>query len=291
MSDGSEVSGNPAGESGQVETGGVAPVESGQVETGGEPWFSGVSEEVRGWMQNRGYDKLTNPAEAALQAIEGHRNIEKLIGAEKAGNTVVVPSPDAEPEALAEFYNRLGRPKEPDGYDFGEFQPAVEGEDQWLRETMHKHGITANQAKGILADLQQYRAEVGENFSAKSEEQLEADMQTLQKEWGQAFEKNQALARGVVQQLGWGDDVVEGLIDGLGPAGALRLLNDLGSRMGEDSFVSSTSQGFGDVVTPQQASAEIAELMRDKDFGERLASGDRDAVAKWNRLNQAAYGA
>ena len=254
------------------------------------PWFSAAGEETRGFMEARGYDKIEDPAQAALQAIEGHRNVEKLIGADKAGRTVVLPKEGATEDERAEFYARLGRPKEPGGYELDGFEEAVAGESEWLRNTLHQNGVTAEQAKGIVSALAEYRGSLAKEMDASEVESQREQMAALESEWGGAFDKHVAVGRQAVQFLGWDEAKLAKLEDAMGTAETLRVMHELGSRLSEDSYVGAGANRFGDAMSPAAAKAEIEQLSADRDFGRRLMDGDSEANSKWNRLNQYAYG-
>lgn len=86
---------------------------------------------------------------------------------------------------------------------------------------------------------------------------------------------------------------LEALESKLGTGEMLKLFATLGSKMGEPSFAadcrSGNAGGFG--TTPAQAQAQISDLKLDKGFMERYMGGDKDAMAKMQRLMEAAHGA
>ena len=79
----------------------------------------------------------------------------------------VIPSAEATPEEWDGFYNKLGRPTEPKGYDFGTVEGVPEEyvknvqEVGVLKDIMHKAGLSPRQAKafsdGFLKSI--YKAE------------------------------------------------------------------------------------------------------------------------------------
>ena len=83
-----------------------------------------------------------------------------------------MPGKDATPEEWAAFYGQLGRPETPEGYEL----PLPEGDDGAFAKEMapilHKHGVTAAQAKGLADDwnamvqAQQAQAQAAEAAAA-----------------------------------------------------------------------------------------------------------------------------
>lgn len=247
-------------------------------------WLKGADEATVGYVKNKGWQEPS-------QVLDGYRNLEKLLGADRAGRTVVLPKEGATPEEMGAFYERLGRPSDPGGYKFD--IPQGYGDPEFAKAAatkFHELGISKAQGDALAA----WWNETAGGAMQKSEAaKIEARQQAgaeLQKEWGQAFEQNKVIVDNVARGLGLDEATVLKLGDALGPAGAMKLLHQIGAKMGESNFVTGEEkQGFGAAMTPAQAKAEIETLRQDKAFVARYMNKDADALAKMERLHAFAF--
>jgi len=92
------------------------------------------------------YLKGVDSPDKLFKLLDGSQ---ELIGKRPAG----VPAADAPKEQWDAFYKTLGRPDEPSGY---QFEGADKSDPKFvakLQEVFHKRGLSAEQAKGIYADV------------------------------------------------------------------------------------------------------------------------------------------
>lgn len=244
-------------------------------------WLDGADETTVGYVQNKGWND-------PKQVLEGYRNLEKLLGADKANNAVILPKPDATPKEMADFYNRLGRPSEPSGYNV----PVPEGGDKTLHEAslskFHELGLTKTQGENLLNWYNEQVAQSGQAFEAQRTAAFQQEDMALKSEWGAAYTQNLAQAQAAARGLGLDPATIDKLADAMGHKATMNLLQKVGAGMGEDSFVT-TGKGFGTAMTPGQAKAEIQSLMSDKEFTSQYLKGNAEAKAKMERLHQFAY--
>lgn len=153
------------------------------------------------------------------------------------------PGKDATPEDWAKFYDQLGRPKTPDAYEL----PIPDGDDgafaKQVAPMLHKHGISAEQAKGLAADWNQMQAAAQAEFTqAETQRQqtiansITTEQQALQAEWGDKFQENQEFARRAAKQFLPADKAVAAvgsLIETLGYKEATKFLHSIGKGLGE----------------------------------------------------------
>lgn len=244
-------------------------------------WLGEADELTVGYVQNKGW---SDPK----QVLDGYRNLEKLLGADKAGNAVVLPRLDADAKEWGPVWDRMGRPPAADGY------ARLEGGDPEIQNTMfgrfHELGLSKAQGEGIA----QWLAEFGNQSETQSQQQAEARFQTedqaVKTEWGAAYTQNLAQAQAAARGLGLDAQTIDAISDALGHQRTMNLLQQIGSRMGEDSFVTGDrTETFGNALTPGQAKAQIQTLMSDKDFTSRYLAGDAAAKAKMEGLHRFAY--
>lgn len=257
----------------------VAPV----VAPAAPSWLEGADEITVGYVANKGWNE-------PKQAIESYRNLEKLMGADKAGNAVVLPKPDAAKPELDAFYNRLGRPAEPAGYGLEKIAGADPEFSKTAGAWFHELGLTQKQGEALATKWSEH---VGSMTTAGAEAKTNAfaaDDAALKSSWGQAFAQNVAAAQAGARGLGLDNDTIDKLQGALGHKGTMELLHKIGSKVGESDFITGDGlEKFGNALTPGQAKAKIQERMSDKSFTTRYLNKDAEAVAEMKRLHEHAY--
>ena len=225
------------------------------------PWMDSVSDgDTRTWAESKGLQNGT-----IENVLGSYHNLEKLMGADKAGRTVTLLGDDATPEARNEFYNKLGRPEGSDGYTFKLDAGADTGRLDAMRGRAHDLGITDAQFSGLanadmeyLAGAQQSQAD--EAVISKADAELQ-----LKKEWGAAYELKVAGIDVAANKLGFNDDQLVALHKAMGPVEAMKFVDSLNTKMGDHDFEN------GEAVapnhkTPEQAKTELSELSMNKEF-------------------------
>lgn len=246
-------------------------------------WLDGADETTVGYVQNKGW---SDPK----QVLDGYRNLEKLLGADKAGNAVVIPKEGADPKEWDAVYTRLGRPTGPDGYQV----QFPEGGDKAAQDAMlakaHELGLTKAQAEGLFGEMTAKANATMQAAAAQRAQQFQLEDAAIKQEWGAAYTKNLAQAQAGARSLGLDAQTIDKLSGSLGHKATLSLLQKVGSAMNEDGFVAPGSpQGFGNALTPGQAKAQIQALMQDRDFVSKYTQGNAEARAKMTQLHQYAH--
>jgi hypothetical protein len=249
------------------------------------PWLSNADEITVGYVQNKGFK---DPA----QVVESYRNLEKLLGADRAGRTVVLPGENASPEDMAAFYNKLGRPDTPDNYKLA--IPEVGGDPAFAKAAaakMHELGLSTKQGQELVNWWNGTMGDSAKQSEAAKLQAFQADEAALKAEWGAAHDQKVVVAKNVASSLGLDAPTIDKLQAALGHKGVMQLLDKIGSKAGEDSFVSGgqNAPGFSSAMTPGQAQAKIQELRADKNFVARYLNKDVAAVDEMKRLHSFAY--
>lgn len=267
--------------------------EQGSAETGNPetpndaPWYGEIQDtELQGWAANKNFK---SPAEA----LGSYRNLEKLFGADKAGRTVVLPGENAEPQELEDFYTKLGRPADVDGYELELPENADSDFVNWFKTSSHKAGLSTTQAKAIVDEYNNYVTGRVTEEQASLQQQEEAERQQLRAEWGAAYNTNLAKADAVLAQLGVSDEVVLKLKDGLGAAGTAKFFADLHTKIGEGTLVVADAQpntGFNRPMSPTEASAKLDELKSDPKWVEAYLNGSPSHMSQKENLEKWALG-
>lgn len=245
-------------------------------------WLDGADEMTVGYVQNKGW---TDPK----QVLDGYRNLEKLLGADKANNAVIIPKDGADPKEWAAVFDRLGRPTGPDGYKV-DLPP---GGDKTMHEAslakFHELGLTKSQGEELLNWFNTGVVQANQAAEAEKQATFQQEDVALKTEWGQAYTQNLAQAQLAARGLGLDAQTIDKLSDALGHKATMSLLQKVGAGMREDSLVTGDNVGFGSAMTPGQAKAQIQSLMGDRDFTQKYLSGDASARAKMAQLHSYAF--
>lgn len=265
---GSAPAGNPAPGAGDGGTG---------------DWTSSFPDEIRGVIQTKGWK---NPGDV----INSYSNLERLLGADKAGRGVVLPKDDAPAEEWASFYNRLGRPESTEGYKL----PVPDGDAGAFAKQaatwFHEAGLTSKQAETLAAKWNEHVGGTTQQQQAQFEQQTALDMQDLQKAWGDKFEANAELARRARREAGLSDQEGQAIERALGLKKAAEVFAFLGKQFAEAPMKGGDGAPAGRFGgTPEDARARIAALKKDAGWTSRYLSGDADARSEFERLHKIAF--
>jgi hypothetical protein len=185
--------------------------------------------------------------------------------------------------AWNQVYDRLGRPKSAAEYGF-ESKDNAENM-KFVADTFHKAGLRKKQAEDIAKAF-------GEKETAQQKATLEyqqnlnkQSVEKLKQEWGGTYENNTQVAKQGQKALGWDDKRVDSVSSVIGIGETMKMLNDVGRRVGEGQFIEG-NKGNPITHTPETAQTKINQLRSDKVFTDRLMSGDLQARAQWDMLHQ-----
>ena len=249
----------------------------------GSPWYGAeATSETKGFVELKGWDTPD-------KAIGSYRNLETLLGAEKAGRGVVWPKDANDVEGWKAINAKLGVPDSPEGYGF----KALEGQsDAFLRAAaaeMHKAGVPKTQAEALAKFMGSYAEQIqkdnGEAVTAKTA----AGLQNVKTQWGAAYESNVQLGQRAAAALALGQEDLEQMEAALGTEKLMKVMHSIGEKLGEDRFVEGGEPGNRPLST-DAAKARLNELGKDQAWLNKYAEGDLAAVMEKNRLDHAVLG-
>ncbi len=253
-------------------------------------WYSGLDQDIAGWAENRGLTKMDANA-AAVAAAKGHYNAEKYMGV-PADKLLRIPDWDkADKVEIDQFFNKMGRPadakdyqlKVPDGVDptFSEFAKGM----------FHEAGLTPRQAATLNEKWNAYVQETIANQGAAYQQEIERQDRALRQEWGHAYEGELKSAQKAAMGLGLKPEQIDALESALGYSGLMKMMNSIGKKIGEDSFVSSgqNNGSFNGAMTPAAAKSRITMLQGDKEWTSKYLGGNVQARAEMEKLMEMAY--
>lgn len=270
MSDanGSAGAGNPAGD-GAAGAGAAAA-----------PWYGATApDEIKGFVQTKGWDTPD-------KAIQSYKNLESLLGQDKAGKALYMPKDDADAEGWSKVFDRLGRPADPKGYEL----PKPDGDDGKFAEAMapklHEAGLTKTQAQKIAQAFNEFSAARNAELDAKAKADTEAQEAELKRELGPRFDAERDRGRAAAKAFGVDESMLDSIEASMGYAKTMKLFAAIGAKIGEDSF--NAGEGTSGGMSPSAGKVRLQQLSDDKAFARRLMDGDAAAMKEWADANSAA---
>lgn len=215
------------------------------------------------WLQNKAYPD-------AEHALKSYRSLEQLMGADKAGRTVLIPKDENDAEGWKAVSSKLGVPATAADYKL----PVPEGMDDGFARTasswFHEAGIPPKMARSIAEKWNTWGAEQVKAAEAQEAAESTKQMQGLEKEWGGKYGENTEMARRGFREFGskfgLDDAAMKRAESVLGAANLVKFFHGLGSLNGESSFAGNDGGGsFG--VSPQAARQEIRGYQVDRASG------------------------
>jgi hypothetical protein len=164
-----------------------------------------------------------------------------------------IPGEDASDEDRATFYNRLGRPAEPAGYElplpegFPEQLGPTEEENKEYQEILHRLGISADQSKGLFSYAMGKAKQNWETVEAQRRKYHQESAAALKEEYGAEYDANFTRANKLIDKFGtkgfkaWLEQTQLGNWPEL-----FRFVTTVAKEFGDDAFVEGAGGGPGD---------------------------------------------
>lgn len=256
-------------------------------------WHEALSEDLRG---HAALEKFEDVDALARE----HMHLQKLIG--RKG--IVPPGEDANEDEIGRFYDSLGRPKSPDGYELGDLarpegMPWDEALETQMLAHMHAAGLTNAQARSILEGYVEVQGAAWEEARGIQGRTLDAAEDELRREWGGTFDAkidvaNRAFAAAFGDKV---DDIQNlQLADGrfLGDhPDIVRAFASIGGLFAEAEFVGPKEGRMGQ--SAEEARTKLSALEADPDFRsallDRAHPEHRQALARRSDLTRIAFDA
>lgn len=239
-------------------------------------WTTGLEADVVGHAANRGWDKLT-PDKVAAEAVKAHMNAERIIGV-PAEQVVRLPKK----EDLAGWqgvYERLGAPKTAAEYKFDgvKWKDGTALDDKFtasLRAAAWKAHATQDGAVDIArAMIETIEADETSDTTTRQGELL-VEKSKLRDSWGKNYDAFEVVAKRTAEVLGVTADQIGKLEGIVGYSGVMQMFYNIGTKIGEDSFIRNLPGGGGNgAMSKEQAGARKKSLMADPEWSKRYLSG------------------
>jgi hypothetical protein len=230
------------------------------------PWYG--DDAHKGLVETKGFKGVGD-------VITWGTNLEKLIGADKAGRTVVLPKDANDADGIKAFRAKIGVPEKVDGYKSPGDKFKVD-DPMWAPVTAAalKHGISVDAFGGFIPDVLAAMDAIIEKQNSEAKKASDAALTALKGEWGDKFDANAEIGRRYVKALGLEDSDLAAIEGALGTSKFLKVFHAGGVKLGEAGGAGGGAEGGSGGVTKEQAQAKLDEA--------RLARLD-------NKLTDVAY--
>lgn len=254
------------------------------------PWYQGVAEfdpELIGHVQNKGWDKLSAP-QATAQAVKAWKAAEKLIGV-PADQVLRLPQDPKDEAAVKAFWGKLGAPADAKDYDFSTVK--LDGKDlpdtfkEALRATASNLHLPKDTAAAVADAFAKYLDTTKKAEGVEHAAAVDAERAKLATNWGANKDANMVVAQNAAKALGVTAEEISALEKVVGYSRTMDLFRNVGSKIGEDKFITDAGQGNKNgVMTREQATARVAELTNDTAWVARYNNGGAPEIREMTNL-------
>lgn len=286
--EGEPPGGGGAAEETTVEDGGASekPAE-GDILSGREPdpgakVETGPTTVEDGWLKGVGTEFANDPSMQYVKdlptLVKNYINTKKLVGSK-----VGLPSEYATDEERREFYHKLGLPKEESEYKVGLKEDSFVN-DEFIgefREKAYESGILPSQAQTMLEWYDQKLSAIQEQDQNDYKQDVEATIEELKTEYGQAYESKLHVANRVLDRVVDAETLETMKENGLvNDKAFIQTMVKIGEMFAqEDSF--DFKPKSESALTPEEAQRKINEIQGDRSHPYHNSShpGHEEAVA------------
>jgi hypothetical protein len=241
------------------------PNAGGNPDGDGKPWFGDLpadaAPDFKDWIANKNF---SDPVTALTSAF----NQEKLIGADRAGRTVVLPKDDKDLEGQKAFRAKMGVPETPDAYNL----PSTEGQDPAFIKAsaalFHGQGVPPASARAIFEGFNKHIGEMVKAEETAAQLESAKQMEAVKNEWGQNFDAHSEIARRFVTAAGLNQEQLGAVEEALGTATFLKTFHAMGRGLGEASFAG------GDGGAPNASSRQAMDDLRQRRINGQIGEAE-----------------
>lgn len=254
-----------------------------------KPWYDGADDDTKGYLQNRGWDKV-DAKTAAFNAAKAHREAEKLLGI-PADKIVRLPKDANDVEGTAAFRAKLGVPADPKDYDFSKVKFADGTEigtafKDTLSAALSKANVSKDGAPDIASAVVKFMETAETTNAGESAAKLAIAKDALKANWGNNFNANMIVAQNAFKALGMPVEAAQALEATAGYDKVMEMFRNIGARIGEDTFVRSTAPGQTGSMSKEQATAALNEKLNDSLWADKLSKGDTATAREFDTLTR-----
>ena len=221
-----------------------------------------IQDQIQNWKDTLPDELKGEKALESIQDIPGlaksYIHAQKMIGSDK----IPVPNKFATDEDWQAVYDKLGRPQEPDAYNFklDENSSIDENALKGFKEAAHKNGLLPKQAEGIIKFYDEMTNNMLTDLNSKAEQGRMNAEQELKKEWGAAYNQKLQAVSATSQKYLDSDFAHLTLSDGtkVGDHPAfVKAFAAIANDLGEDQVLSGNGPQY---LTPAEIDKQVREL-------------------------------
>lgn len=237
-----------------------------------DTWQSSLPTELK---NHQGLQKFKDVSDLAKSYVE----VESMVG--RKG--VILPEAE-NAEDRGRFFNELGRPESPDGYNAADFEAGAWGDlpfddeaagDANMRELFHEVGLTQEQVTRFQAGMKERLGAAREKRQLAEEVHRDGSIRALREKFGNSYDDRILAAQQAIRAAAGdsADSIVEmqmadGTLLGDNPA-FIEMFANLGGKMAEHGLVGGKRASVP-TMDPLTAQQRLTELMSDPDYLEAL---------------------
>lgn len=249
-------------------------------------WYATLPAPAQSAITAKGWNAL--PKEEAFSTVlDSYLNLEKLMGADKAGRTVTLPKDDASPEERMEFFKKIGVPDKAEDYGFDklpDLPPEIQSTLAEAQNWMHKAGVPKMVGDNLMKEVVAAEAAKAEAWAAESQKELNA----LSLEMGAEFDNKMEIGRRAARAAGLDQNAISSIERAIGTKSLLKMFMAFGETMTEASAPAPGNSGAQFTETAESINTQIQQLFNDNQFMANYTSPNpkirEGAIAKMERL-------
>lgn len=187
--------------------------------------------------------------------ITSNKNLETLLGADKANRAVIWPKDATDAEGWKAINAKLGVPEKPEAYELPLYNGATEPDafQKGLAVELHKNGVPKAAAQALAKWVNDQDAKTLADSQAAATTKATADMAALSAEWGTANAANTGLAVTLMGHMGFSQEEIKFMS---GQADIMRKFHKGAAALGTKPALA--GEGTGNAgITKEQAIAQL----------------------------------
>lgn len=252
-----------------------------------QSWYDGLPEEDRTHLTSKGWND-PDPGKVLPKVYKSAREAERMISTIKASpdRIIVAPKDFNNPEEVSAYYEKIGVPKDVDGYELGEMDDILKG----VAEIGLKSGVPKTALKSVVDGYRTLREQAQAKADALFTEQATKELETYKASLGaelNAETKFFAAGKQAFPQLA---EKAAELEKALGVRGYIEHMAKLGRLVGEDTAL---GIGSADATQLRNSEMQLAQFKMDESkmaiLGNTTHPQHQATLAEWNRLHKAMY--